>query len=568
MSPNTPHPNPLNVPQAMSLALQHHQAGRLTEAETLYRRIIDQQPDCADAWHLLGVIAAQAGKEREGIELMNRAVRLNPNSAVYYVNLSIALVKTQQSEAAANAAQNVIRLDPTNADAWNNLGVALKDLGRLDDSLAAYRRTLAIRPEDNQAASNIIFTMLFHSAYDASAIYQELQLWRARYADELKNFIQPHHNDRDPQRRLKIGYVSPDFFSHSQSFFMLPLLQNHDHRQFEIVCYSRTQLADYRTEQIRRCADVWRDVQNKNPAQIAEQIYRDRIDILVDLTMHMANSNLLIFARKPAPVQVTWLAYPGSTGLDVINYRFTDPYLDPPGLDDAYYSEESFRLPDTFWCYDPLIDESRASEFGINDLPALKNGYITFGCLNNFCKINQGVLQLWAKVFAAISNSRLLLLTPKGQGRRELLDNFSKLGVDPKRVELADFSPRVEYLRLYHRIDIGLDTVPYNGHTTSLDSFWMGVPVVTLIGKTVVGRAGWSQLSNLGLGELATKTPEEFVDVVSRLANDLPRLKELRTGLRRRIQQSPLMDAKRFAGNLESAYRRMWQKWCSSGSPA
>ncbi|HMD53384.1 MAG TPA: tetratricopeptide repeat protein [Phycisphaerae bacterium] len=559
MSSNTPETQRVTIQQAFDLALQHHRDGRLVEAEKFYRQILVHQPDNADALHLLGVIAAQTGKQEAGAELIKRAISLNPNSAVFYINLSIALVNLHQSEAAMDASLQAVRLNPASSEAHNNLGVAFKDLGRLDDAITAYRRALQLKPDDNQAWSNVVYTMLFHPAYDAAAIYEELLRWRARYAQPLKKLIQPYANSRDPERRLKIGYLSPDFFNHSQSFFMLPLLKTHDHRQFEITCYSKVSTADQITDQIRGYADIWRNVQAKNPEELAQQIRSDQIDILVDLTMHMGKSNLLVFARKPAPVQVAWLAYPGSTGLDVMDYRLTDPCLDPVGLDDAYYSEESFRLPNTFWCYDPLTDQPQ-----INDLPAIKNGFITFGCLNNFCKINDGVLKLWAGVFAAVPDSRLMLMAPAGRVRKELLNDFGKIGVDPQRIELIDFARRQEYLKLYHRIDVGLDTLPYNGHTTSLDSFWMGVPVVTLIGKTVVGRAGWSQLCNLGLPELAAKTPEEYVDIITHLVGDLPRLRGLRSMLRQKMQFSPLMDIQRFARNIESAYRQMWLKWCAS----
>jgi predicted O-linked N-acetylglucosamine transferase (SPINDLY family) len=289
--------------------------------------------------------------------------------------------------------------------------------------------------------------------------------------------------------------------------------------------------------------------------QLTDCVREDRIDILVDLTLHMAHNRLLLFARKPAPVQVTWLGYPGTTGLETMDYRLTDPYLDPPDQTEQFYSERSIRLPHTFWCYQPhMLEGEDLPE--VNPLPALTAGAVTFGCLNNFCKVNPSLLELWGKVLQAVPGSRLLLLAPSGS-RRQWVKKI--LG---DRVDFVDHCPRQAYLDLYHRIDLGLDTLPYNGHTTSLDSLWMGVPVVTSIGKTVVGRAGWSQLSNLGLPELAAKTEEEFVSITAGLAKDLPRLAELRKTLRPRMTASPLMDAERFARDIESAYRQMWQEWC------
>ncbi len=278
----------------------------------------------------------------------------------------------------------------------------------------------------------------------------------------------------------------------------------------------------------------------------------------------MAHNRLLVFARKPAPVQVTFAGYPGTTGLRTIDYRITDPYLDPPGLYDGCYSEESIRLPDSFWCYDPLDNQP-----AVNALPAAEKGYICFGCLNNFCKVNPQVLKIWARVLKAadrgymVPGSRLTILAGEGTHRQDALDLLAEEGVAGDRVTFVGNQPRPQYLTYYHGLDIGLDTVPYNGHTTSLDSFWMGVPVVTLAGPTVVGRAGLSQLMNLGLPELIASSPEQYVQVAAELAHDLPRLSGLRASLRDRMRASPLMDAPRFARNLEAAYREMWRRWCA-----
>ena len=295
--------------------------------------------------------------------------------------------------------------------------------------------------------------------------------------------------------------------------------------------------------------------------QLADLVRSDQIDILVDLAMHTANNRLLTFARKPAPVQVTWLAYPGTTGLPAIDYRLTDPFLDPPGLFDAHYVEKSVRLPETFWCFDPLIDTPP-----VNALPAMASGIVTFGCLNNFCKVNDDCLALWARVLLAVPRSRLLLHAPKDQARERVLSKLEQEGITASRVEFVDRQPRLDYFRLYHRMDVALDPLPCNGGTTSLDAFWMGIPTLTLVGTTVVGRAGWSQLCNLGLQELAAESPEQFVALAARLAGDLPKLQELRGTLRERMLRSPLMDGKRFARHVEQAFRQMWHQWCHLGN--
>jgi predicted O-linked N-acetylglucosamine transferase (SPINDLY family) len=288
----------------------------------------------------------------------------------------------------------------------------------------------------------------------------------------------------------------------------------------------------------------------------------DRIDILVDLTMHMAKGRPLLFARRPAPVQVAWLAYPGTTGSQAIGYRLTDPWLDP--IDDAgadnRYSERSLRLPDSFWCYDPL---ATAPEPG--PLPAERDGYVTFGCLNNPHKLTDRTFGLWAQVLNNVPRSRLLLLLlPSGTTRDIVRKKFSQLGIDDACLTLVSYQKREDYLRTYQSIDIALDVFPYNRHTTSLDALWMGVPVVTVIGKTPASRAGYSLVSNIGLSELAATTDAGFVACATRLASDLSALGDLRSGLRARMEASPLMDGARFARGMESAFRQMWKDWCDA----
>ncbi len=265
-----------------------------------------------------------------------------------------------------------------------------------------------------------------------------------------------------------------------------------------------------------------------------------------------------MFARKPAPVQVTFAGYPGGTGLNTIDYRLTDPYLDPPGLFDGCFAEAPVRLPHSFWCHDPEDELPPVAA-----LPALASGRITFGCLNNPLKVNDQVLQLWAAVLHAVPRSQLLILAKEGGSLPQTLDYLVKQGIDAARITFAFFTDRTKYLQLYHQIDIGLDTIPYNGHTTSLDAFWMGVPVVTIVGRTIVGRAGLSQAANLGLEDLVAASPTQFVQLAANLAENLPRLQELRQTSRQRMKASPLMDAVGFARGIEQAYRIMWRQWCS-----
>jgi protein O-GlcNAc transferase len=541
--------------------------GRIDEAVAAYRAALQIKPSLAQVHNNLGFMLYAQGEFAQARAAYQEALRINPDRAEVHNNLGVLLHSQRHFDQAAAAFESAIGLKPDDADYHNNLGLTLMALGRIDQAVASCRAALAINPDSAAIHSTLLCALNYHWGFDPKAIHEELRQWNRRHAEELKKFIQPHtHSDSDrddPERRLKIGYVSADFHEHASAFFLDPLLRSHDHQHFEIFCYAQAARPDHLTRKFQSYADQWRNIAGISDQELADQIRRDGIDILVDLKLHTLNHRLKVFARKPAPVQVTWLGYPGSTGLDTIDYRLTDHYLDPPGLDDAWYSEESIRLPDTFWCYDPLIEESGAPAPEINEPPAINNGYVTFGCLNNFCKINEKVLQIWAGVLGARPNSRLLLLAPQGQAREQVLAVLNHEGVAPDRIEFAAHQERFEYLKLYNRIDCGLDTFPCNGHTTSLDALWMGVPVVSLSGKTAVGRAGRSILTNIGLPELIAETPEQYVQMAVKLAGELPRLAELRSTLRQRMRASPLMDAGRFARNVEAAYRNMWRKWCN-----
>ena len=492
---------------------------------------------------------------------------MRPAFAEAHGNLGIALKEAGQLDEAIVSFRQAIALKPAFREACGNLGNALKDQGRLEEATAAYRHAIALHPDFTDAHSNLLLNLNYHPAYDARAIADELARWNRQHAEPLHRFIQPHLNDPDPNRRLRIGYVSADFHTHASALFLMPLLQHHDAQQVEVFCYAEVLGPDAITGRFQQLVPQWRSTVGLSDAQVAQQIRADRIDILVDLKLHTAHNRLLVFAHKPAPVQATWLGYPGSTGLTTIDYRLSDPHLDPPGLDESVYSERTLRLPDTFWCYDPLDGR----DLPVSPLPALANGFITFGCLNNFSKVNDAVLRLWSSILQAVPSSRLLLLAPEGSHRAQalqLLQEGAGGRVAPQRIEFVTLRPRRQYLELYHRIDLALDTFPCNGHTTSFDSFWMGVPVLTLPGPTAMGRAGLSQLINLNLPELIAQSPAHYARIAAALADDLPRLAELRAALRGRMQQSPLMDAPRFARNIEAAYRQMWQKHGLTRNPA
>jgi predicted O-linked N-acetylglucosamine transferase (SPINDLY family) len=533
-------------------------AGHLDRAVGHYQCALALDPKSLDALVDLGNVLRMLGRVDGAAHLLRRAIELSPNSPIAHNNLGSVLLDKLQFDEASACFRRSLAIDPAFAPALNNLANIMKDCGDIEEAVTGFRRAVEANPDDHQVHSNLVYTLSFLPGHDAPGILKEARAWSHRHTERFVAERRPHDNDRSPERRLRIGYVSPDFRDHCQSFFMQPLLRHHDHTNFEIVCYGSVQKPDAVTEQLRSHAGRYCDITYTSDADAAKRIREDGIDILVDLTMHMAHGRLPIFARKPAPIQISWLAYPGTTGLDAIDYRVTDAFLDPVEMErDGDYAERSLRLPDTFWCYDPLSGPE------VNALPAACADHITFGCLNNYCKVNREVLELWARVVRAVPGSKLFLLSPHGEPRRDAQRVFERAGLEPDRLLFMGRRARLAYLSHYHRIDVCLDTFPYNGHTTSLDAMWMGVPVVTLVGKTVVGRAGLCQAMNLGLPELVATSPDDYVERAVELTRDLPRLSDLRGTLRGRMEKSPLMDAPRFAKNLEAAYRDVWRRYCA-----
>ena len=538
-------------------------------ASDAYQRALALAPGHPKALVNLGNVLRLRGELSAALAHYRRAMQAQPGGPDAYNNAGITLHLMGNLHEAGELLQQAIALAPNLSQAHSHLGNVFKDSGRLDEALACYRRAMALAPHSAQAHGNLLYAMQYHQGSSARDILEEAQRFGALHGlaqhgpvlDALPGTIPPLPQvTTEPGRRIRIGYVSPDFRQHCQSLFTLPLLSNHDAGRFEIYCYAHLARPDDLSRRVAAHADVWRPIYGKSDAQVADMIAADGIDILVDLTMHMANGRPLLFARKPAPIQLAWLAYPGTTGLPQIDYRLTDPWLDPVQDGNGPYTEQSVRLPDTFWCYDPLIDAiDAANTVAPGALPAQEAGRVTFGCLNNFCKVSDDTLNLWGQVLSRLPASRLLLLAPAGQHRERVAAVLARHGIDAARIEFALPRPRLEYLQLYHRIDLCLDTVPYNGHTTNLDAFWMGVPVVTLVGDTVAGRAGWSQLNNLGLPELAAFDAAAFVDIACGLAADLPRLADLRQGLRARMAASPLMDGQRFARAMETIYEQLLQ---------
>jgi protein O-GlcNAc transferase len=574
-------------------AIAHYQSGRWTDAERLLEEVLRAEPSHFDALHILAIIAYQTGRHERAAGLVRRALAIDanrgdvhntvgliehargnlaaaesafriaiqrePGTIAFQVNLASELHLSGKLDEAVEVYRfATTAFNPTTAQALVGLGNALRDRGELKAAIECYRRARDLDPAFVSGHKNLIYYLHFSPSADMHAIRREQDQWSRRFADPLRSKIRPHENDRNPDRRLKIGYVSPNFYDQSECYFVLPLLANHDRQEVEAHCYASGGPHDGLAEFHRKHAHVWHDARALSHDQLAEQIRADRIDILIDLNMHMANDRLAVFAQKPAPIQIAWLAYPGSTGLATIDYRLTDRFIDPPGSDQSWSAEEPLRLPDSWVVYDPVIDTPRVAP-----LPAATNGYVTFGSFNNLCKINDRVLDRWSRVLDTVHGSRLLLICPEGEARRRIRAHFESRGIAPQRIDFVLFTSRFEYLKHYQRIDIALDPFPYNGITTTCDAFWMGVPVLTCPGPTPPSRAGLSCVANAGYPEWGAPTSEDqYLQLVREWSSDLPRLADIRATLPDRVRTSPLMDSPRFARNLESAYRQMWRRWC------
>jgi predicted O-linked N-acetylglucosamine transferase (SPINDLY family) len=457
-------------------------------------------------------------------------------------------------------------------DAHNNLGKVLRDQGKLDEAIEVYRRLVDMRPDRPELHSNLLYTLHYDPKTDPAALRGEYERFAQRHARPLYAQIRPHANNRDPDRRLRIGYVSAYLRSNIISNVIAALLTHHDCQQFEIVCYADPRRHESGGQRLMDHVDLWRDMTALDDQQLAEQIRADEIDILVDLAVHSANHRLLAFARKPAPVQVTYLGYNAPTGLATIDYRLTDRYMESgsgfrvPGPGAEFPEpgtrnpepERPFPLPDCYWCY-----TTPAEAIEVNDLPALANGYVTFASFNNFVKVNAQVIALWCQILQATPSSRITLSISGGQRNVHVWRAFEQHGVARERVKLLELVPYAEYWPLHHQVDLALDPFPYNGGVTSLDGLYMGIPLVTLAGDRPLARAGVSILSNLDLPELIAQTPQDYVRIASDLAKDVNRLRELRRTLRPQMSTSVLMDGARFAKAVETAYRQMWRNCCA-----
>jgi predicted O-linked N-acetylglucosamine transferase (SPINDLY family) len=616
-------------------ALKQHKEGNLTQAESLYRAVLAEKPDHPFANNNLAILLRAQRRWEEAVACYRRALASNPEDAQIYNNLTCVLTDMGQDAQAARVGMLAVSLRPDYAEAWFNLGNIFRTLGAADAAKRAYHRAIRLRPDMGEAYSNLgdvhksaaeltqaaecyrtalrlqphlpqpyvnlgevlkeqgrvteaitllqhgleqhphlpllhsnlLFALHYSPHVPPEVIFRAHRHWGERHAAPLAPATGPSFtNDRTPDRRLRVGYVSPDFCGHAVACFLEPLLRGHDRSAVEIFCYPTSRRSDETTARFQAITGHWFALTGLSDEEAVARIRADAIDILVDVAGHTCDSRPLIFARRAAPVQVSWLGYPDGTGMLAMDYRLTDAIADPPGVTDRWHMEKLVRLEDGFLCFRPARDT------GFNpELPAHRNGHVTFGSFNNNAKITPEVVVVWAELLRRFPEARLVLKSrsfadPATHGRYSAL--FTTQGVDPSHVSLRPYDrDQGDHLRAYDGIDIALDPFPYNGTTTSCEALWMGVPVVTLQGGHHVARVTSSILHRCGLNDLVATSAPGYIDIAAGLAADLDRLASLRRDLRKRMQSSPLGDSEGFASQVERAYRQMWQRKISDTNP-
>ena len=531
------------------------------EAIVAFKESLEINPRFYPALMKLGVTFATAKKNLELSEqFLLKAIEVNPDSASAYTNLGNINKAKHIRHKAIELYEKAVNIDPGFVPGWSNLGLEYHQLGKLDQAVTAYRKALELSPEKLDTRTGLIGSLLMGACTDPVKLFSEI----CAYGQYVRpnNEVRKLTNLPEPYRQLRVGFLSADFRHHSVAYFVEPILEHYDRKQLFVTCYYNYPMEDQVSLRLKKLVDSWQIVHDLNDVQLLELITGDHIDILIDLSGHTVGNRLSLFPRRAAPVQITYLGYPTSTGLTEMDYRLTDYYTEPIGLTEHLNTERLLRLPDCFCSYRPHEN----SPAPITTSPILSLGHFTFGCFNNYSKINEAVIALWAKILLRVPTAKLLLeaeIFSDPWVIDEVEAKFAQYEIGSNQLKLMKRLPENKYL-LYNQVDLALDPFPCNGGTTSFDSLWMGVPFVTLAGNMFASRMGVSLLSTIGLTELIAYSTEEYMEIAVGLAQNTDRLISLRDGLRERFAQSPLMDKKRFASNFTQGLRQTWKSWCVS----
>ena len=545
-----------------ALGVVLRELGRSEEAIDSWNRVLQAHPGYSAAHNNLGVLHRLMRQPLRAVEHLRAAVRLDPRDAMTSANLAHALIDLGQINEAARISHDIIERDPDDAQGHLMLGFAQVYEGKVEDGIAQFLEAHRCAPQSALVISNTLFASLYSGERDAAAILDLHRTLAARIVPASPPRT-AWRNARAEDRRLKIGYLSPDFRGHPVAAFFEPVLAHHDAQAVEVHCYSTTHAPDATTERLRGMAHAWRDCKAMNDTQLAAQIEADGIDILVDLAGHTAQNRAAVLRAKPAPVLALYIGYPGTSGLPEMDWLIADARVCPPEIE-RFHTERIARLEGSYWCYQGA---AAAPAPAPAEPPALANGYVTFGSYNALQKLSDAAVALWTRVLEAVPGSHLALKSlafADPQTREAVRARFTRTGIAAERIEILPPSDSAEFLAEYRRVDIALDPFPYNGGTTSCDALWMGVPVVALEGERFCARMGASVLRSAGLPELVARDAGDYRRIAAGLANDPARLALLRREMRGRMAASPLCDRPRVTRELEKAYRVMWRDWLGS----
>jgi protein O-GlcNAc transferase len=554
-------PTNANAHFALGLALKNR--GQLELALFSLSKSVELNRDHIEAYINLADTLRDTGQSDRAIATYRKALEINPSHAIAHSNLGNALLDIGNYPEAMASYHRAIELDPNFAAAFSNLGSVLKDIGAMSDALANTRRALELAPELTTTRSNLIFISNYLENHSSEEVLQEAKVFGQVVAENAKRSI-AWKNLPDPGRLLRIAFVSGDLRDHPVGHFIegvLNALKTNVSDSLEIFAYQTSVSHDLVSQRIKACCKGWHSVVGLSDEVFAQKVQSDRIDILIDLSGHTAHNRLPLFAWKPAPIQATWLGYLGTTGVSAIDYLIADERTFPES-EEHNFTEKILRLPETYICFTPPTANTSVSE-----LPALENGYVTFGCFNNLSKINDQVVAVWSHILQAVPNSRLFLKSKQFSDpaiQQSMRDRFAALHIDPLRLILRSHVARSDYLVPYQEVDIALDPFPYPGITTTVESLWMGVPILTLEGRSFISRQGVGLAMNVGLEGWIARDQDHYVELAIKHTDDLNELRLLRANLRTRLANSPILDSQRFAAHFSTAMRDIWQRWCSS----